>query len=71
MKLAIFAFALVGAILALPQDVPQPAGERTASPQDKPQQALIGQDKPQQASERTAFPQDKPQEASDRKEAGE
>ena len=39
MKLAIFAFALVGAILALPQDVPQPAGERTASPQDKPQEA--------------------------------
>jgi len=70
MKLAIFAFALVGAILALPQDVPQPAGERNASPQDKPQRAsertASPQDKPQQASERIASPQDKPQQESER-----
>ena len=44
MKLAIFVFALIGAILASPREVPH-SGERAAFPQDKPNPAVDRQGK--------------------------
>ena len=51
MKLAVFVFALIGAILASPQEVPYP-GARAAFPQDKPDPVVNRQGMPEKVDDR-------------------